>query len=257
VRQELLYDHPQYYEIAFSFRNIETESAFLHTCIQRFSEIDVRKVLEIACGPAPHAQELVERGYRYFGLDINPVMLKYAQRKWQHLRSQVQLLEGDMVSFTMPETVDFAFVMLGSLYLNSLKDMTSHFDSMAKALRPGGLYFLDWCIQFNDPLVRQVNSSFEAEVDGISVESRFDTRLVDPARQMYEEVWTVNVDDHGRRRRFEMIERNRAVFPQEFLLFLANRTDFEFVGWWHDWDLKKPINEASEIIRPVVLIRRK
>lgn len=253
----MLYDYPQYYEIAFSFRNIEAESAFLHTCIQRYSKIDVKQILEIACGPAPHAAELVEQGYRYVGLDINPAMLEYAGKKWGHLGTQLQLVKADMVLFRLEQPVDFAFVMLGSLYLNSLADMTSHFDCMARALRPGGLYFLDWCIQFNDPMVPRVHSAFEAEIDGVAVNSRFDTRLVDAAKQMYEETWTVRVDDHGRLRTFEMVERNRAVFPQEFLLFLENRTDFEFVGWWHDWDLKKPIQETSEIVRPVVLIRRK
>jgi SAM-dependent methyltransferase len=257
VQQELLYDYPQYYEIAFSFRNIEAEAAFLNTCIQRHSLIDVKRVLEIACGPAPHAGELVERGFTYIGLDINPVMLKYAATKWRNAPRPIELVEADMVSFSLDQPVDFAFVMLGSLYLNSLADMSRHFDSIASVLRPGGLYFLDWCIQFNDPMIPKIRSSFEAEIDGVCVDSRFDTRLVDPAQQLYEETWTVHVDDHGRRKQFQMVERNRAVFPQEFLLFLQSRSDFEFVGWWHDWDLRKPIDEAREITRPVVLIRRK
>ena len=257
MQQELLYDYPQYYEIAFSFRNIEAEAAFLNTCIQRYSQIDVKRVLEIACGPAPHAGDLIERGFTYIGLDINPAMLKYAAAKWQDTPRPVELVEGDMVSFSLDSPVDFAFVMLGSLYLNSQADMSRHFDSIAAALRPGGLYFLDWCIQFNDPMIPKIRSSFEAEIDGVTVDSHFDTRLVDPAKQLYEEIWTVQVDDHGRRKQFQMVERNRAVFPQEFLLFLQGRTDFEFVGWWHEWDLRKRIDEASEITRPVVLIRRK
>jgi len=257
VHQELLYDYPLYYEIAFSFRKIETEAAFLDACIQKFSKINVTRVLEIACGPAPHAGELTERGYTYVGLDINRSMLDYARAKWSGLSRPVELVEADMVSFSVDRPVDFAFVMLGSLYLNSQKDMASHFDSVAGALRPGGLYFLDWCVQFNDPMIPRIRSSFGAEIDGVLVDSRFDTRLVDPARQLYEEIWTVDVDDHGKRKRFEMIERNRAVFPQEFLLFIQNRSDFEFIGWWHDWDIRKPIGEASIITRPVVLIRRK
>lgn len=255
--QELLYDYPKYYELAFSFRKIESESTFLQECIQRFSGIKVRHILEIACGPAPHAGELIDRGYQYSGLDINPAMLEYASRKWSHLQPPLELIEADMVSFRLDQPVDFVFVMLGSLYLNSLADMTSHFDSVARVLRPGGLYFLDWCIQFSDPLIPRIRNSFEAKTGDIQIHSHFDTRLVDPASQIYEETWTVFVDDGGRRRKFEITERNRAVFPQEFLLFLQSRSDFEFVGWWQDWDLRKPITENPELSRPFVLIRRK
>lgn len=251
-----LYDYPQYYELATSFRDIEAEVAFMETCMKRFSGIPVNRVFEIACGPAPHAGEFVKRGFEYIGLDLNRNMLDYAIYKWRLLRPTPLFFEGNMADFEQLAQADFAFVMLGSLYLNSLAEMTSHFNCMARILRPGGLYFLDWCVQFGD-MIKHATSSLFSEADGISLESRFNTRLVDSAEQMYEEIWTVSVDDHGRHRVFEMVERNRAIFPQEFLLFLEARTDFEFVGWWQDWDLNKPISTVSESKRPIVLVRRK
>jgi SAM-dependent methyltransferase len=253
----MLYDYPQYYEIAFSFRNIEDEAAFIDKCVNQFSDIPVRRIFEVACGHAPHAGELIRRGYEYVGLDINRNMLDYAAYKWRSLGPPPEFVEGDMIDFRYDKKVDFAFVMLGSLYLNSIEDMTRHFNAIARILNHGGLYFLDWCVQFTDPMVPRARNNVSMERDGISVESKFNTRLVDSARQMYEEVWTVNIDDHGRHKRFEMIERNRAIFPQEFLLFLESRTDFDFVGWWHDWDLEQPIEGHTDVKRPLVLIRRK
>jgi len=39
---------------------------------------------------------------------------------------------------------------------------------------------------------------------------------------------------------------------------VQERTDFEFVGWWYDWDLDKPIVDGTiKVTRPVVLLRRK
>ena len=66
----------------------------------------------------------------------------------------------------------------------------------------------------------------------------------------------MNVDDHGRHKSFVMTERNRAMFPEEFLRFIDDRDDFELVGWWRDWDMKKPIDQPSESERPVILVRR-
>lgn len=252
-----LYDYPHYYELATSRRNVSEEAAFVHACIQKFSGIPVKTLLEVGCGPAPHVGELVQRGYRYAGFDANRAMLDYATYRWRGLNPPPQFLTADMVNFKLDLVADFGFVMLGSLYVNSLQEMTTHFDSMATALRSGSLYLLDWCVQFSDPLGPELVSTVTDEVDGIRIESEFNARLVDPARQMYEEIWTVNIDDHGRRRNFRTIERNRVIFPQEFLLFLKTRSDFEFVGWWHNWDLNCPIDGRADVFRPVILIRRK
>ena len=253
----MIYDYPQYYEVAFSFRDIPRETAFMSECIEEYSDIRVRWVFEIACGFAPHAAELGRRGYRYLGLDNNRNMLDYAAHKWRDLKPRPEFVDGDMVRFKTPRKIDFAYVMLGSLYLNTIDEMTSHFDSVARALRPGGLYFLDWCVQFDDPLKHDGKNSVVQERDGVVVESEFNIRLVDPVQQMYEEVWTVNVNDHGRKRNLQMIERNRAIFPKEFLTFVRSRTDFEFVGWWRDWDLNQPITDLSTPDRPVALLRRR
>ena len=50
-----IYDYPEYYEVAFSFRDIPSEVSFMQECMSRFSHIPVNRVFEVACGPAPHA----------------------------------------------------------------------------------------------------------------------------------------------------------------------------------------------------------
>lgn len=253
----MLYDYPKYYEAAFSFRDIPEEAAFIKTVIDHYSVVPITTVLEIACGHGPHVGELVQRGYKYIGLDKKQTMLDYAATKWRDLEPQPLLVKGEMVDFDLPQKVEFAYVMLGSLYLNSPEQMESHFRAMARCLVPGGLYFLDWCIQFDDPMARKATNSVELEYNGLKIRSQFDIRLIDIGRQLYEEVWTVDVEDDGEFRRLEMIERNRAVFPQEFLLFVADRTDFQFVGWWYEWDLNSPIIGSEQPTRPLVLLRRK
>nr|AOR51130.1 hypothetical protein [uncultured bacterium pAW1] len=253
----VIYDYPEYCQLLFGTRDISAETNFLRTLIDRYSTLDVKNVLEVCCGNALHAGELANHGYRFFGLDRNRNMLDHDISHWRHLEPKPVFIEGDMMDFTSPEPIDFAYVMIGSLYFESLDDMTRHFDAMARAIRPGGLYFLDWCVQFSDPASQMADKEIVREENGIEISSRFKIRVLDVARQFYEEVWTISVNDHGRRRTFEMIERNKAIFPQEFLLFLESRTQFEFVGWWDQWDLSKPVDGRSDIIRPSILIRRK
>lgn len=253
----MIYDYPLYYEVALSFRDISAESRFLHSCIERFSPIPVKSVFEVACGPAPHAGDLAQFGYKYVGLDINRNMLDYAQYQWRNLCPSPRLIEADMVQFELPDKVDFAFVLLGSLYLNSVDEMNRHFDCMAQALRPGALYFLDWCVQYGDPLAHAFDNAYRIEKDGIVVESAFSIRLVDETERMYEEVWTLEVNDHGRHRRFNMIERNKAILPEDFERFIAARPDFEIVDRFADWEIDRQIEPGAEARRPVILVKRK
>ena len=252
----MLYDFPEYYEVAFSFRDIQSEVEFMQTCMKRFSKRPVNNLLEIGCGHAPHAGELIQRGFKYFGLDINHKMLDYAKTTWKQLHPAPEFIRKDMVDFTMKESVDFAFVMIGSLYLKSEDDLLSHFDAVSKALNPGGLYFLDWCLQFFDPVSWDERITFDAEKDGIKLRSRFNIESIPTGRNMFKETWIIDIDDHGERHKMETVERNLALFPKEFKSFIADREDFEFVGWWSDWDLDMPIEDQKEILRPLAIVRR-
>lgn len=141
-----LYDYPKYYELAFSFRGLDEEVDVYEQVIGKYSRIPVRSVLDIACGPAPHMSEVVKRGMQYTGLDSSAAMLEYARMKANEQSIAANFIESDMKKFTLADPVDFAFVTLGSFYLTTTEDIVSHLQSVAKILRPGGLYVFQWCI---------------------------------------------------------------------------------------------------------------
>lgn len=252
----MLYDHPEYYEVMFSSRDTGFETDFMYECIKRYSQIPVDRVLEIACGPAPHAGDFGRLGMEYIGLDINPTMIEFAARKWAEMEPSPMYFEANLTGFDLPVLTDFAYILLGSLYLTSEADSVGHFDSVARSVRPGGLYFLDWCVLFEDPLNTDISRDFEAEDHGIRLKSHFDIRLLDEKSHLFEETWTVDVDDHGCKHSFRVTERNRALFPIDFLQFIAKRPDWELVGWWRNWDLSQPIEAAQPAPRPIVILRR-
>lgn len=252
----MIYDDPEFYEQAFAFRDIPAETDFLQDCMNRHSGVEVGRILELACGQAPHAGEILSRGYEYVGIDNNPRMLSYAHSHWLHLRRRPELVQSSLVDFHLSRGAEFAYVMVGSLFLAGRDQLVRHFDTMARAVSPGGLYFLDWCIQFRDPLKLENNGRFDWENKGIHYNSRLKIRLLDPGQNIYEETWTMNIDGRGQHRKLTMVERNMALFPEEFLDFVKSRDDFEFVGWWRDWDLEKPIEDGCPITRPLVLLRR-
>ena len=252
---ETLYKNPKYYEIAFSFRNISKEVDLFEEVIEHYALIPVKRFLEVGCGNSPHMEELFKRGYEYIGIDLCKEMLDHAQLKAKKLNAQVKLVCADMIDFRLKQQVDFGYVMLGSLYISSTNEMISHFDAMGKAIKKGGLYLLDWCVQFA-PFC-DTNESWEAEKDGIRIKATCCRTVINHIDQTYEETITLQINDHGNQKELQEKCIKRAIYPQEFLIFISNRDDFEFVGWWNNWDLSKPLDGTEQISRPIVMLRRK
>jgi SAM-dependent methyltransferase len=249
-----LYDYPKYYEIAFSWRDIPAEVGVFEECVNRFSRIPVKSVLELACGNAPHLAELVKRGYRYTGMDSSQAMLDYVREKARALDAPVNLVRADMARFAITEPVDFAYVMLGSLYVANTEQLISHFDSMAAVLRPGGLYFMDWCVSFGTG--GPGKEEWEIDRDGIRIKVTCAGEPADAVEQTSRGTDTLEVDDHGRRLTIRDESVRRVIYPQEFLHFILCRPDFDFVGWWNNWNLDQPLAGMKEINRPIVVVRR-
>lgn len=250
-----VYSFPHYYEIAYSYRNIPQEVDVMEEAIRKYSKIPVKTVLELACGNSPHMLELASRGYSYFGLDISPTMLEFAQDKAKTHNYDAHFYLANLVDFRLEIPIDFLYVMLGSLYVESTDELISHFKAAEEALKPGGLYFLEWCVDFS-PLAN-TQDHWMMRRDGITVNAYYTTRLLHAAEQLYNEQMLLTVRDHGPEQKFVHKGLRRAIYPQEFILAATKLHRFEFLGWWNDWTWQQPIGEErGEIIRPITILRR-
>jgi SAM-dependent methyltransferase len=251
-----VYDNPKYYEIAFSFRDIPAEVDVFEECFKRFSQIPVKSVFELGCGNSPHMDELIKRGYQYNGLDLSKAMLEYSREKALRIGAEVNLIQADMIDFSLETKVDFVYVLLGSLAAKSTSELITHFNSVAKVLRKGGLYLLDWCVQYETPFEAEGGDSWEIERDGIKVKYTVSWKAINRVEQTFEETQILEVNDHGEE--LNAVEKGikKAIYPQEFLCFVSGLKDFEFVGWWNNWDLRQPLEQTDKIDRPIALVRR-
>jgi SAM-dependent methyltransferase len=252
------YDNPKYYEIAFAFRGIPAEVDVFEACMQRLSPVPVQRVLEVACGPSEHMLEFVRRGYRYTGLDINEHMLEYSRAKAHRSGLEATFLQADMADFSLDAPVDFAFVTLGSFYLDSTAAVLSHLDAMGRALVPGGLYVLQWCINYHWDQGVMDKAQWQATRDDITVDvtSHYE-KLIDRTEQVYQFRLHLDVDDGGTRHALDDVSPMRIVFPQEFRLLLEKQGDFEYLGWWNNNDLEEPSPKLDPPDWPMTIIRRK
>jgi SAM-dependent methyltransferase len=253
-----VYEEPRYYEIAFSYRDIGAEVDIFERCFVEYAELSVKSILELGCGNSPHMEELLKRGYAYTGLDINEAMLDYSSKKASTVAGKATFVRADMNSFSLGETFDFAFITLGSLSARNTEEVISHFRSVARALNRGGLYLLDWCVHFAPFSER--SEAWSMEQGGIKVTTQWSEKFVDAVEQLVEETFTLEVVDDGEVRHLSETGVNRVIFPQEFLLLIDCIGEFEFVGWWDNWNLESPLGDVKDpksISRPITLLRRK
>jgi SAM-dependent methyltransferase len=240
VRKQTAYKQPFYYEIAFSFIDAKKQVDLFENFIEKYSEIKVKRFLDIGCGPSLQLREIARRGYEAVGLDSCPEMLKYLNKKAEEEGVRLKTVKADLRDFKLEKKVDFAFIMMGTIsYVDSNYQLLVHLDSVADSLKKGGLYLienfrLDWASEdFFGP------ESWTMEKDGIRVKTIYDIQLKDALMQTITETMRLEVDDHGEKSSFEEIVNTKIIFPQEFLTLVQLNGRFEFIGWFERHRLKK------------------
>jgi SAM-dependent methyltransferase len=249
-----IYDYPRYYDIAFSYRDYDAEVEVMCACAERFGLGKPPRVLEICCGHAPHLAAWHARDVHYSGVDLSPAMLAAARERASALGANVRFHQQDLASFDLAEPFDIACVLLASLYARDTAHLHAHFDAVARAVLPGGLYFMEWTVDF-DPLVDIVDT-WDVKRDGVRIHAGFWTRCVNRVEQIYEDTIHLDINDCGALHMIDDTAIRRRIFPQEFLAFVEQHPAFEFVGWWNDWDLDQPIDGTTPVNRPIIVIRR-
>jgi SAM-dependent methyltransferase len=250
-----LYEHPRYYEIAYSYRDIPAEVDVFQECFRRFSKIPVKTILELGCGYSPHMPELIRRGYNYCGLDLSQPMLEYSRQIAAQLHAKVKFIHGDLVQFQPSGKVDFAFITLDTLCVKNFQELCTHFDSVASVLKRGGLYLLEWCINFDESQEGEI--AWLRVKDGVHVKTTVRWENIDPAEQLEANSIEMDVEDKGRHEVLQDRSIRHAISPREFLGLIHQSGKFKFVGWWNDWDLEQPLGWANgKIARPITVVRR-
>lgn len=241
-----IYKHPLYYEIAFSFFDVKEQIDIFELIIKQFSKVQVKRFLDIACGPSLQLREIARRGYKAIGLDSVPEMIEYLKKRAKEDRIEIETVNADMRNFKLREKVDFAFIMMGSLDVKSNDEFLSHLDSVAACLKKGGLYFIqNWAVDWT----KQPEQSWIAERDGTKVETTYAFQLKDILNQIGTEKITLEVDDHGVKKRYVEERDSKFIFPQEFKTLIKLNGKFEFLGWWEGtestWYLDKPLEKMK------------
>jgi SAM-dependent methyltransferase len=159
-----VYDEPELYDLAFSYRDYAAEVAGLidlhrrHQASIAGSAVGATpglRILELAAGPSRHCLAALDApalagslgAVSTVALDASPAMVAYGSRLAKGHGSAFEYLKGDMAAFALPrhvEQVDTAWCLLGSLgHLLTTARLRGFLASAAGSLRPGGTLVLE------------------------------------------------------------------------------------------------------------------
>lgn len=136
------YDYPQYYDLAF-LEETKPEADFLAAAFQKYAQRPVKRVLEPGCGGGRLVVELASRGFQLVGFDTSEAALEHLRKTLAKRKLTAEVYRDDMTRFRVAEPVDAAICTFNTFrHLTSREAATSHLQSIADALAPGGIYVL-------------------------------------------------------------------------------------------------------------------
>jgi len=108
------------------------------------ADIRVEKILDISCGTGSMALNLSELGFVVFGLDESRTMVNEARKKLFTSRHNIPVWVASMTDFRVRRQFHAILCTYDSFnYCRSLSVCGSVLTSVAKALRPGGVFVFD------------------------------------------------------------------------------------------------------------------
>jgi len=253
-----LYDRAMYYDVIFN-RDVSAEVTFIRDLYKKHAGIEVRSVLDVACGPGYHARGMARAGAQAYGLDLRAEMLRFAADESSKEGTQVTWLEADMRSFTLPKPVDVAFCMFDGLdCLLTNDNLIRHFQAVASNLVAGGLYLIDLSHPAEVSFSHYKKFHYSAQRDGVQVDIHWATNdpHYDLATGIAHVALELHVDDHGKKMVVKDEADERLLFPQEITLLADLSKSLRVVGWYGDFNIEQPLDHSPKSKRMIGVLQK-
>ena len=238
-----------YNALAASYDGLMADAAYrkrgdyLDRCLKK-SAIEVRTVLDLACGTGTISCLLAEKGYRVLATDASVEMLTEGMLKAAEMENPPMFLHQSMPKLRLVEPVDAVVSTIDSLnYLTREKDIRETFRRVFRWLKAGGQFIFDVnsVEKFRSMDARMYTDETEESYcvwrTFFSEKTKICTYQVDLFRLRRDGAWERDYEEH----------RERAWSEAELRAFLAD-AGFADVKGTSDLSLRAPKEGEQRLI---------
>jgi SAM-dependent methyltransferase len=141
-------EYAKYYDLFYVDKDYAGESAFVRNVIHRHAA-GTHTVLELGCGSAQHALELIRSGFSVTGVDLSTQMIARGREKLERLpedlRRHLTFVQGDATQFRTTEKYDAVLALFHVINYQTTNDaLRGIFHAARAAVAPDGVFVFDF-----------------------------------------------------------------------------------------------------------------
>lgn len=140
-------NYAQYYDLINQQKDYKQEVDYIISLLNKFAP-NAKYLLELGCGTGLHAINLAEKGYYVTGIDQSQNMIDIARERLKMLpnfiTNSINFNIGDIRTYAIDKSFDVALSLFHVIsYQVTNHDLHQSFDTVAKHLKPGGVFIFD------------------------------------------------------------------------------------------------------------------
>lgn len=248
-----------YYE-SLTWRDaVAQEVDFLLSVYHQYTGKTAVSAVDIACGPGDYGRLLADKGLRVIGLENNPAYLELAQGMARENGTEIRWQLGDLRHFAVDGEVDLAVCLRERItQLLTNEDLIRHFNAVANALMPSGIYIVELPHPRVNPLVDQTPRVDREERGGITVERSWpvgdiEIDLLSGVIHAHEELI---VKDGGH----VIVERTaaarRVLSAQDIALLAIQSESMRLIAVYGDFDINQLLDSSDNSRRMIAILQK-
>jgi hypothetical protein len=206
-----------------------------------------------------YSRFLAARGLQVIGLESDPLLLEHARRIEESNDRRVDWQLAEFDRFSIANSMDMVLCMRDrvSQLLNN-DDLIRHFNSVANALNPSGLYVLELPHPRDNPLVDTTPRFTNVVKDGLAIEHSWPvgTIEIDHIRGIVSGSDELKVEQNGQFYEEQSAVARRVFTPQELHLLAIQSSSLRVVGFYGGFDIAQELNDSNTSKRMIAVLQK-